>query len=95
MTASKTGTEFPWVGLVTLAGAIFIAVTSEFLPTGLLPEMAEGLNVPQSSIGLLITVFAATVVATAAPLAGITRRFPRKTLVIIVLVTFAISNLKL
>ncbi len=92
MTASKTGTEFPWVGLVTLAGAIFIAVTSEFLPTGLLPEMAEGLNVPQSSIGLLITVFAATVVATAAPLAGITRRFPRKTLVIIVLVTFAISN---
>ena len=92
MTASKTGTEFPWVGLVTLAGAIFIAVTSEFLPTGLLPEMAEGLNVPQSSIGLLISVFAAAAVATAAPLAGITRRFPRKTLVIIVLVTFAISN---
>ncbi|MEO7348882.1 MAG: MFS transporter [Terrimesophilobacter sp.] len=92
MPASTTRTEFPWVGLTTLAGAIFIAVTSEFLPTGLLPEMAKGLNVPQSSIGLLITVFAATVVATAAPLAGITRRFPRKTLVIIVLITFAVSN---
>lgn len=92
MPASKTETEFPWVGLITLAGAIFIAVTSEFLPTGLLPEMAEGLNVPQSSIGLLITVFAATVVATAAPLAALTRRFPRKTLVIIVLITFAASN---
>lgn len=92
MRASKTDTDFPWIGLLTLAGAIFIAVTSEFLPTGLLPEMAEGLGVPQSRIGLLITVFAATVVATAAPLAGITRRFPRKTLVIIVLITFAASN---
>lgn len=92
MRASKTDTDFPWVGLVTLAGAIFIAVTSEFLPTGLLPEMAEGLGVSQSSIGLLITVFAATVVATAAPLAGLTRRLPRKSLIIIVLITFAASN---
>lgn len=92
MPASKTDTDFPWVGLITLAGAIFVAVTSEFLPTGLLPEMAEGLGVSQSSIGLLITVFAGTVVATAAPLAGLTRRFPRKTLIIIVLITFAAAN---
>lgn len=92
MRASKTENGFPLVGLLTLAGAIFTAVTSEFLPTGLLPEMAEGLGVPQSSIGLLITVFAATVVATAAPLAGVTRRLPRKTLVIVVLITFAASN---
>ncbi len=92
MRASKTDTDFPLLGLLTLAGAIFIAVTSEFLPTGLLPEMAEGLGVSQSSIGLLITVFAATVVATAAPLAAVTRRFPRKTLVVIVLIAFAASN---
>lgn len=92
MSASASDKDFPWTGLLTLAGAIFIAVTSEFLPTGLLPDMAEGLSVPQSSIGLLITVFAATVVATAAPLAGVTRRFPRKTLVLVVLITFAASN---
>ncbi|MCC6270680.1 MAG: MFS transporter [Microbacteriaceae bacterium] len=92
MRASKTDTDFPLLGLLTLAGAIFIAVTSEFLPTGLLPEMAEGLGVSQSSIGLLITVFAATVVATAAPLAAVTRRLPRKSLVVIVLITFAASN---
>lgn len=92
MRAPKTDTDFPWVGLITLAGAIFIAVTSEFLPTGLLPEMAEGLGVSQSRIGILITVFAATVVATAAPLAGLTRRLPRKSLIIIVLITFAASN---
>jgi DHA1 family inner membrane transport protein len=26
---------FPWVGLVTIALAIFVSVTTEFLPTGL------------------------------------------------------------
>ena len=92
MGAPTTTTAFPWLGLLTLAGAIFVSVTSEFLPTGLLPEMAEGLDVSQSRIGLLVTVFAGTVVLSAAPLASLTRRFPRKPLIVIVLVAFAITN---
>jgi predicted MFS family arabinose efflux permease len=92
MPAPKPATEFPWVGLITLAGAIFVTVTSEFLPTGLLPQMAIGLSVSQSQIGLLITVFAATVVVSAAALTGLTRRFPRKPLILIVLGVFAATN---
>src|SRR5699024_3826969 len=53
--------RFPWVGLLTLAGAIFVSVTSEFLPTGLLPDMARDLDVSLSTAGLLVTVFAGTV----------------------------------
>jgi predicted MFS family arabinose efflux permease len=93
MGAPKTDTAFPWIGLLTLAGAIFVSVTSEFLPTGLLPEMAEGLGVSQSRIGLLVSVFAGTVVLSAAPLTSLTRNLPRKPLIVIVLVVFAISNL--
>jgi predicted MFS family arabinose efflux permease len=92
MGAPKTDTGFPWIGLLTLAGAIFVSVTSEFLPTGLLPEMADGLGVSQSRIGLLVSVFAGTVVVSAAPLTSLTRRFPRKPLIVIVLVVFAVSN---
>ncbi len=92
MGAPKTDTAFPWIGLLTLAGAIFVSVTSEFLPTGLLPEMAEGLGVSQSRIGLLVAVFAGTVVLSAAALTSATRRFRRKPLVIVVLVVFALSN---
>lgn len=92
MSAPTTTSPFPWTGLVTLSGAIFVAVTSEFLPTGLLPEMAEGLGVSQSAIGLLVTVFAATVVVSVAPLANLTRRVPRKMLLVIVLLVFAASN---
>lgn len=92
MSASETNTKFPWIGMVTLAAAIFITITSEFLPTGLLPDMAEGLNVSQSSVGLLVSVFAGTVVASAALFANLTRTLPRKPLMLIMLVVFAASN---
>ena len=91
--APATTKPFPWIGLLVLAGAIFVSVTSEFLPTGLLPDMARELEVSESQIGLLITLFAGTVVLTAAPLTALTRRYSRKSLVIVVLVVFVLANL--
>ena len=84
--------KFPWVGLLTLAGAIFVSVTSEFLPTGLLPEMAAELDVSISTVGLLITIFAGTVVVATTPLAAVTRRYPRKVLLVVVLFIIALAN---
>lgn len=83
---------FPWVGLLTLSALIFMMVTSEFLPTGLLPEIAQQLKVSESQVGLLITVFAGTVVLTATPLAVLTRQYSRKSLVLAVLVVFILAN---
>ena len=83
---------FPWVGLLTLAGAIFVSVTSEFLPTGLLPEMAAELDVSLSTVGYLVTIFAATVVIATTPLAALTRRYSRKLLVVVVLLVIALAN---
>lgn len=88
-TSSK---PFPWTGLFVLAALIFTSVTSEFLPTGLLPDIARDLEVSESKVGLLITLFAATVVVSAAPLTALTRRFPRKYLVIVVLLVFIVAN---
>jgi len=83
---------FPWIGLITLAAAVFLSVTSEMLPTGLLPEMSASLNVAESQIGLLVSWFAFTVVVTGAPVAILTRRFSRHGLVVLVLVIFALSS---
>jgi DHA1 family inner membrane transport protein len=94
-TADSPGEEampFPWFGLFILSALIFTAVTSEFLPTGLLPEIAAELKVSDSQVGLLISLFAGTVVLTAAPLAALTRRFSRKKLVVVVLLVFVVSN---
>lgn len=93
MTGTTTSDRFPWVGLFTLSLLVFFSVTSEFLPTGLLPDIARELDVTEPQVGLLVTVFAATVVVTAAPLATLTRRYPRKGLLILVLLVFVVSNL--
>jgi MFS transporter, DHA1 family, inner membrane transport protein len=84
-------TPFPFWRLLVISGAIFVVVTSEFLPTGLLPEMAAELGVSESRIGLLVTVFAITVVITAVPLTALATRFPRKPLLILLLGVFAVA----
>ncbi|MCU1438620.1 MAG: transporter [Naasia sp.] len=85
--------RFPALGLSVLAGAIFASVTAEFLPTGLLPDMAADLDVSLSRVGLLVTVFAATVVVATTPLTLLTRRVSRKALVILVLLVNAAATL--
>ena len=84
--------RFPLFRLLVLTGAIFVSVSSEFLPTGLLPDMAGDLRVSESQVGLLITVFAFTVVVSTAPLTLLTRRFSRKWLMVGLLSVFAITN---
>jgi predicted MFS family arabinose efflux permease len=94
MSQGTTATKpFPWIALFVLSALIFTSVTSEFLPTGLLPDIAQDLDVSESQEGLLITLFAATVVLSAAPLTTLTRRFPRKYLVITVLLIFIVANI--
>jgi predicted MFS family arabinose efflux permease len=82
---------FPWIGLVTLALAIFVSVTTEFLPTGLLPEMAREYHVSLAQTGLLVTIFAATVVVATTPLSILTRSLDRKGIVVVVMVILALG----
>jgi len=81
----------PYVGLVALAVAIFLSVTLEMLPLGLLPQMSAELGVSESLIGISVTVYALTVVLSTAVLTAITRRIARHTLVVAVLAVFAVS----
>ncbi|MBC7518349.1 MAG: MFS transporter [Microbacteriaceae bacterium] len=83
---------FPWSGLIIIASAIFLTVTTEFLPTGLLPDMARELTVSPSQIGFLVTVFAGTVVLSTAPLTILTRKYSRKRLVVVVMLVLAFGT---
>jgi len=91
-TPARIAPKFPWTGLIALAAATFLSVTSEMIPTGLLPDMSASLGVSEAQIGLLVTVFAFTVVVTSAPLTALTRRWPRHGLLIGILVVLGISN---
>lgn len=83
--------RFPVVPLVAIAFATFISVTIEMLPTGLMHLMAPELGVSHALVGLLMTVFAFTVVLTSTPLTHLTRALPRHTLLVAVLAVFALG----
>ncbi|MFD7732857.1 MFS transporter [Kitasatospora phosalacinea] len=64
--------------LYVLAVAVFAMGTSEFLPAGLLPEIAAGLDVSVGAAGALASAFALGMVAGAPLMAAWARRWPRR-----------------
>ncbi|MFJ6453970.1 MFS transporter [Paenarthrobacter sp. NPDC091669] len=87
-----TGKHLPLVGLLLLSTAIFVSMSTEFLPGGLIPQIAETFKRSPSDAGNLITVFALTVIVTAAPLAVVTRRIPRKAMVLVSFAAIGAAN---
>jgi predicted MFS family arabinose efflux permease len=80
-------------GLATLSAAAFVAVTTETLPTGLLPQMSSGFHVSQARAGLLIGVYALVVALGSVPLAALTNRLPRKALILSALAAYGASSI--
>lgn len=66
-------------------------VTGEMLPTAVLPAMSADLDVPQARTGLLVSLWALTVVVATFPLVRLTARFDRRSVVAAALVVFAAS----
>ncbi|MFE4194651.1 MFS transporter [Paenarthrobacter sp. NPDC056912] len=88
--------KIPWGGLLVLAAAGFTAVTTELLPSGLLPQISRDLGVDESAVGSLTAAYAAVIVFTALPLSRLLAgRIPRKTLLIATVLAFALSNVLL
>ncbi|SFS01740.1 Predicted arabinose efflux permease, MFS family [Agrococcus baldri] len=89
----RQATPFPMAALLVLALTIFVNISVEMLPMGLVLPMSRDLSVSESAIGLLVSVFAFTVVASSTTLIRLTRRLPRHALVIGVLLIFTASCL--
>ena len=81
----------PRLPLVVLPLAAFVTVTAEALPVGLLRPMAEGLRTSPSQIGLLVAWFAVVAGTTPVLLTRATRRLDRRTVVVAMLVLFAVG----
>ncbi|MFD3838093.1 MFS transporter [Streptomyces sp. NPDC058642] len=84
--------KLPFVVLVLSAGT-FLMGTTEFVIAGLLPEIADDLNVSLSQAGLLITAFAVGMIVGAPAMAIATLRLPRRSTLILALVVFALGHL--
>lgn len=89
-TVTRTG-----VALFALSTACFVSVTSENLPVALLPQLAAGLEVPESAVGLLMTGYALVVAVTVVPLVAATARWDRRRTALITVAAIALSNVLL
>ncbi|OKJ70566.1 MFS transporter [Streptomyces sp. CB02460] len=82
----------PWPALLALSTAVFITSLTETLPAGVLPGMADSLDVGPGAAGQSVTVYAAGTALTAIPLAGATASVPRKPLLLGAMAVFLVAN---
>jgi predicted MFS family arabinose efflux permease len=80
-------------GLLSLALAAFLAVTTEVSLVGLLPAVGATFGVSNSVTGLLVGLYAVMVATLSVPLTIATARFGRKPLLLATVLGYAVSNL--
>jgi predicted MFS family arabinose efflux permease len=78
--------------LAVLATSAFVYVTAETLPVGLLPQIADGLSVPEARVGLLLTSYAVVAGLSTIPLTALTMRWPRHRLIAATVAVFVVSQ---
>ncbi|TQN33471.1 putative MFS family arabinose efflux permease [Haloactinospora alba] len=84
--------RLPVAALLALATAVFITILTETLPAGLLPGMSADLDVSESAMGQVVTIYALGTALTAIPLASATAGWPRKRLLLTAMGGFAVAN---
>lgn len=82
-----------WIPLVGLTCAAFVFNTSEFIPIGLLSDIASDFAISESHAGLLITVYAWVVAATSLPLMLLASKIEFRNLLLLIVGLFIISHL--
>ncbi len=79
--------------IYVLAAGVFLMGTTEFVVAGILPEIADGLNVSVADAGLMITVFAVGMIVGTPSMAILTLRLSRRLTLTLALAVFAVGHL--
>ena len=93
ISSSDEKQTFSWFVLGLMASVTFVGILSELVPSGILPQMTEGLGIEESEVGFLVGVYALASAIAAIPLVSATLAFNRKTLLMALLIGFAVSNI--
>lgn len=78
-----------------LAGALFVYLTAEMFPIGVLPELADDLHTTGSGSGLMLTAYALVAGAAILPTVALTRRIDRRVVLVGSLLVLAVSQVAL
>ncbi|QEY60461.1 MFS transporter [Pseudomonas sp. C27(2019)] len=76
-----------------MASVTFVGILSELVPSGILPQMTEGLGIEQTQVGFLVGIYALASALFAIPLISMTLWVNRKILLLALLAGFTVSNI--
>ena len=71
---ASTKQIFSWFVFGLMASVTFVGILSELVPSGILPQMTEGLGVSETQVGFLVGVYALASAICAIPLVSATLR---------------------
>lgn len=82
-----------WLAIISLTCAAFIFNTTEFVPVGILPDIANSFSMDVAHTGLLITGYAWCVTIMSLPLTIWTAKIERKKLLIMIFLLFVVGHI--